>query len=109
MGTQSSTILGFGFQLPDTIVTDEQVIWDDVEDNFPLLDFTLVGDYWNNDVRPSMIYVKATSQKMAGLSIIEMNPVSAIFPEALEQLKIVAEKHKLGKVKIGWFVWSYRG
>jgi len=110
-GDQVQHGFGYGYELTTDItdLTNEQDIWDSVEDDYPLLDFNVSGNYWDkNGARPSLVTILANTKEARGYQTANVNDILEVSIEGKQQLASFANHYNI-RLEPSWFIWSYRG
>jgi len=110
-GDQIHHGFGYGYEMTADItdLVDEQDIWDSVEDDYPLLEFHITGNYWEQGgVRLSLVTARANTKEAWGYQTANVNEILEISSEGNQQLVSFAKHYNI-RVEPSWFIWSYRG
>lgn len=107
MGTQINYSFGYGIKAPANRAHID--FWDEVEDNFPLLEYCIAGDHWNNSGINSMIIVKSSMISVIGYGMTPVGKVLQGLDSAgqLELERFIATHAP--KAKADYMIWSYIG
>lgn len=114
MGTQTSYGVGYGFLVTPKAEKALQVtiedLWDEIEDNYPLLEYSISGNHYYK-AEASVISIKSLTSSNDGFGVTRVTKKIQAKPTAEEtaQLMDILQRAGLKESDLGWFSWVYQG
>lgn len=113
MGIQTHINFGYGFEFIEPKQFKKIDFWDLIEDEYPLLEYSLAGNYNHEGSAQVVICVKETMVEEFGFGIIDASPSiqkehSVEIRRGIEQLKAFINKYT-PDAQPSFLAWSYQG
>lgn len=107
MGTQIKYSFGYGIKAPED--TEDINFWDVIEDNFPLLEYCLSGDYWNEKNVGAVVVAKSSLKEKTGYGLANVGElITKLDDESQKELNLFILLY-CSQAEPDYMVWSYTG